>query len=127
MIALLALTSALAANGAPGGILPAQFRGQWHAANVRCGEPAPGYLNVLDRALVLEIADNGSVDEIEFGVRRVRKISNREVLAVGNWRENTIDNQNTPVRLSLSHDRNWLTVRLPGWQERYTRCLKVNG
>lgn len=126
MIALLALTIALSANGMSPGIIPLQFRGQWHASDAPCNAAAPGHLDVLDRALTLETEENGSVDEIEFGVRRVRKFGDREVLAVGNWRENTIDNKNTSVRLSLSRDRNWLTLRLSGWQRRYARCPKVS-
>ena len=125
MIALFALIIALAANGASPGIIPPQFRGQWQAGDAPCNEAGPGHMIVLDRALTLETEENGSVDEIEFGVRQVRKFGNRQMVAVGNWRENTIDNQNTSVRLTLSHDRNWLTLRLPGWQKRYARCPKV--
>lgn len=122
MIALFALTIVPAANGMPPGIIPLQFRGQWHAGDAPCNDVAPGLLNVLDHALILEAEENGSVDEIEFGVHRVRKLGDREMLAVGNWRENTIDSQNTPVRLSLSRNRNWLTLRVSGWQKRYARC-----
>ena len=106
-------------------VFPADIRGYWHAGNAPCGEVRPGYLDVLDRALMLQSEDDGAV--AEFGPRRLRRISGRDWLAVGTWRENSVDSPKTSVRLTLSQDRKWLTVGLRRWRQRYARCAKIEG
>jgi hypothetical protein len=124
MMALFTLAMALATNAVSPDI-PPQFRGEWHIGDAPCDHAAPGHMDISSSAVILEIQEDGSDDEIEFGVRSVRRLNSRETLAIGNWRENTVDNQNTPIRFSLSRDRTQLTLRLPGWRKLFVRCPDV--
>jgi hypothetical protein len=111
MIGLLALGLARVA-ATP---IPLTFRGEWQVAKSQCGTEQEDMLNVSDRGLQFY--------EARFAPGKIEAIRNSGLSMRGRWHEDGGDGDaQATVSLTLSNDRNQMTVKSPWWTSKLVRC-----
>ena len=111
MIGLLALGLAhIAAT-----LIPSSFRGEWQIAKSQCGAEHQEMLKISERELRFY--------EARFAPGKVEAIRNSALSMHGRWQEDGGDGDtDAKFTLSLSNDRNQMTVRSPWWTSKLVRC-----